>query len=496
MGRSAGQSIALRDGAAVVAVAVATAIRWLLNPALQDSAPFATYYIAAFLLAYCCGTGPAVTATLLGAVAADYFFIPPLFSLDLYIHHRHDVIWLALYMLGCAVAIVLIRALITARRGAVEAREQLRAEVQAHMTADAERERLLKVIDLDHDAIITATPRGVITAWSAGAERMYGWRAAEAVGQTLGELFKTDPSLVTSIERALAETGRWNGQVTHCRKDGREIVVDSREVLTRTASGEPEAILKVNRDITDRKRAEEQLEMRQKYESIGLLAAGMAHDINNLMTIVAGNCSLVLAELDDAGSIERVTAALRAANRTTELALQLAAYAGKGVVMMEVMDVNASITESSGTLMALLPRGCELKLDLDRNIPPIRGDRSLIQQAVTNLVVNAAEAVAEYGDGVVTVSTGIERVSPEQLDIAVEMSARDHVCLAVRDTGIGIDAECRKKIFDPFYSTKFLGRGLGLAAVAGIVQSHRGGILVESAPGAGSTFKLFFPPAV
>jgi PAS domain S-box-containing protein len=479
-----------RYGCALLAAAVAAAVRFFLQPWLQDSAPFVTFYVASFAVAYYCGTRPAVFTTLLGALAADYFFIPPLHSL--HVHSQHDAIWLALYAVDCGVAILLIWALTTAKMSAEQARRALQQEIAAHLAADADRDRLLALIDLENDAIITATPEGVISGWSAGAEAMYGWTAAEVTRRPLRDLLFKSPTLADQIDSALSNAGRWEGEIRCARKGGAEVIVEAREVLARDRCGSPEAILKVDHDITARKKAEEQLRLTQKFETVGVLAGGLAHEINNLMTVVTGNCELVREQVVSPAPRQKLQTAIQAGQRASQLAQQLTAYAGKGAVIIDQVNINDVVAECADLLRSTVPKTQRLDFDLAENPPLARLDSSQVQQVVANLVINAAEAIGEAA-GAITVRTGVIGDRPEQVDIAGDMRAGDHVYIAVTDTGAGIGPEIKARIFDPFFSTKFLGRGLGLAAVAGIARRHQGGVSVRSARNAGSTFTVFFP---
>lgn len=482
----------LHYGMALLAAALAVMFRLGLQPLLHDDAPFATFYVASLAVAYYYGTRPAIFTTLLGALAADYFFMPPRFSFSLYLHRPHDAIWLVLYALDSGVAILLIRALKRATMSSEQSRQALQQEIAAHLAADADRDRLLSLIDLDNDAIITATPAGIVSGWSAGAEAMYGWRAVEVRGQPLRAVLPTAPALVDAIDSSLASTGRWEGEIQCSRKDGSEVIVEAREVLARDLRGSLEAILKVDHDITARKRTEVQLRMTQKFETVGVLAGGLAHDINNLMTVVLGNCELARESMPTLASKQNLQTAVLASQRASELAQQLTAYAGKGAVIMSHININDLVTECADLVRLSVPKAQKLAFLLAENLPLMRADPSQVQQVVANLVLNAAEAIGEAG-GEITVRTGLVRVGPEQVDLAGDMHTGDHVYIAVADTGGGIEPEIKASIFDPFFSTKFVGRGLGLAAVAGIARCHHGGVSVRSAKGAGSTFTVFFP---
>jgi PAS domain S-box-containing protein len=262
-----------------------------------------------------------------------------------------------------------------------------------------------------------------------------------------------------------------------------------------TAGGSPRAVrfLGVNMDVTERKMAEERLREEQKIESIGLLAGGVAHDFNNLLTVIAGHTELALRQRP---ACENSQAVLEAANRAAFLTKQLLAYAGKGTTTTEIVDVSDRIKRSTELLRASVPRRVELRFRLADNLPCVEQDPSRLDQILMNLVINAGEAIPPRSDGGIEVNTSSCDVSPE----AARVHSRGYlvepglfVCLEVRDTGIGMDEETRAKVFDPFFSTKFAGRGLGLAAVYGVVRSAKGFVELESSPGTGATFRVYLP---
>jgi PAS domain S-box-containing protein len=255
-------------------------------------------------------------------------------------------------------------------------------------------------------------------------------------------------------------------------------------------------ILGAMQDITASKQAEESLLHRQKLESLGVLAGGIAHDFNNLLTVILGNAELALAELEPAGvGAESIDQLRRAARRASELTQQMLAYSGRGRFVIGPVDLNAIIAEMLGFLGASLAKQIQLAPRLDARLPSIEGDASQINQLVLNLIVNAAEAIGE-APGTITVST-----TTRELTLAAlahwrrydELDPGRYVCLEVSDTGSGMDAATQARIFDPFFSTKFTGRGLGLAVVVGVLRSHHGALQVLSEPGRGTSFRVALP---
>ncbi|HWD00308.1 MAG TPA: PAS domain S-box protein [Candidatus Sulfopaludibacter sp.] len=249
-------------------------------------------------------------------------------------------------------------------------------------------------------------------------------------------------------------------------------------------------------DITERRRADARLQQTQKLESIGLLAGGIAHDFNNLLVGVIGSASLALEMVPpDSGAVEMLRGVIHTGEQLANLTRQMLAYAGKGRFYVERLNLSDLVPEMSRLIQPSIPKKIMLRFDLEKTLPAIEADRGQIHQVFMNLVLNAAEAIGG-GVGSIEVKTGSMTIDDEYIrrnPDAAELEAGVYACLQVTDTGCGMDADTRAKVFDPFFSTKFTGRGLGLAAVSGIVRSHKGLIQVESAPGKGSVFTVLLP---
>ena len=251
-------------------------------------------------------------------------------------------------------------------------------------------------------------------------------------------------------------------------------------------------------DITERRRIENKLVESAKLESLGVLAGGIAHDFNNLLTGILGNASLARQELPPASLGQPMLEQIEiAARRAADLCKQMLAYSGKGRFVIQRLDLNKLIEDTTHLLQISIAKNCVLRFNLSANLPAISADATQLRQVIMNLVINASEAIASRS-GVLALSTGVARVDEEYLRgfrPDASPAPGDYVFIEVSDNGIGMDAPTLAKIFDPFFTTKFTGRGLGLAAVLGIVRGHKGGLKVYSEPGRGTTFKLFFPLA-
>ncbi len=280
--------------------------------------------------------------------------------------------------------------------------------------------------------------------------------------------------------------------------DGSVHWLTGRWQVFKDAGGTPLRMTGVNIDITQRKQSEERLRHAQKLESLGLLAGGVAHDFNNLLVGVIGNASLAQEMLPpDHPATELMGTVIKTGEQAAHLTRQMLAYSGKGKFLVEPLNISALARDIIELVRPSIPKKVALNLDLNEDLPSIEADRGQVQQILMNLAINAAEAIGSH-DGLITVRTGTQVVDDDYLrrhPEAADLPPGQYVVLEVRDTGCGMDGAVRAKIFDPFFSTKFTGRGLGLAAVAGIVRGHKGAIVVTSAPGKGTTFAVLFPPA-
>ncbi|MDX1643385.1 MAG: ATP-binding protein [Thermoanaerobaculia bacterium] len=230
-------------------------------------------------------------------------------------------------------------------------------------------------------------------------------------------------------------------------------------------------------------------------DSLGVLAGGVAHDFNNLLSTILGHTELGLEDVDaDSEVAESLRSIARVAERASQLTQQMLAYAGKGTVLVEPIDLSRVVRDVLELLSVSLRPGVELAVALADDLPPIIADAVQIRQVVMNLVLNASEALEERGT--IEISTGVHRLGEREIAAGTAdagISPGEFVYLEVADSGHGIDEATLERIFDPFFSTKFTGRGLGLAAVHGIVRGHGGLVRVVSRPGRGTTFTVDLP---
>jgi PAS domain S-box-containing protein len=249
----------------------------------------------------------------------------------------------------------------------------------------------------------------------------------------------------------------------------------------------------------NRREVEQQLQQSQKMESLGILAGGVAHDFNNLLMVITGNVDLAMMDARPEGAVHECLQEIKkAAQQAAKLSNQMRAFSGQGHAAVQPILLNSLIREMGDLLRASVSRRVEVICDLDKDLPAVQADPSQMNQVVMNLLLNAGESIGDH-PGRIVVRTSLER--PDEGERAratptgtVEaLPAGEYVCLEITDTGCGMDAGTLDRIFEPFFTTKFIGRGLGLAAVQGIVRGHRGGILLDSRPGAGTTVRVLLP---
>jgi PAS domain S-box-containing protein len=256
-------------------------------------------------------------------------------------------------------------------------------------------------------------------------------------------------------------------------------------------------------DITSRRKAlqdrialETKIQQAQKLESLGILAGGIAHDFNNLLVGVLGNAALALLDLPPESPARQYvqhieTTAIRAA----ELIQQMLAYSGKGHFLVERIDLESLVTQMTHLLSISISKKAVLKYDFAPNVPPVDADAAQVRQVVMNLVTNASEAIGDRS-GVITICTGAmdcDRTYLQETYLDDDLFEGLYSYIEVADSGCGMDATTKERVFDPFFSTKFTGRGLGLAAVLGIVRGHRGAIKIYTEKSKGTTIKVLFP---
>jgi PAS domain S-box-containing protein len=349
------------------------------------------------------------------------------------------------------------------------------------------------LLDIAQDAIIVRDLDENILYWNKGAERLYGWTSDEVMGKkAVGLLYKDGESSKEAYESVL-KTDSWFGEFQQGTKDGRDVTVESRWSLVRDEAGAPKSILVINTDLTEKKRLEQQFIRSQRLESIGTLASGIAHDLNNVLAPITMSLPLLKEYLTSESSLEILDLLRISAKRGEGIVKQILSFVrgvdGQHVVLQAKHLVNDLVTFLSQTF----PPSIVIKTKYAKETWPVVGDATQLYQVLMNLTINARDAMPGGGTLMLTLQnlTSDEQFRKMHLDANKEK----YVVLSIKDTGTGIPDELMDRIFDPFFTTKERGKGtgLGLSIVHTIIKNHGGFIDVVSQKGKGTEFRVFIP---
>jgi len=372
--------------------------------------------------------------------------------------------------------------------------ETLELRVEQYKRAKRKIEEQAALLDKSRDAITVQDLEDTILFWNQSAERLYGWTVAEALGQEAGKfLFKGTSRQFEEATQISLERGEWVGELQQVTRAGKEIVVESRWTLVRDDAGKPKCRLIVNTDITEKKKLEAQFLRAQRMESIGTLAGGVAHDINNVLTPIMMSVELLKMDLPAAQRKSLLNELEATAQRGADMVKQILSFA-RGVEGKRIqLQLRHIASEIDKMLRRTLPKTIEMTTAIPRDLWAVQGDPTQLHQMVMNLCVNARDAMPQGG----TLAINAANVLLKETDCVGLPDAKPgpYVRLTVLDTGTGIPPEIQDKIFDPFFTTKEYGKGtgLGLSTVLGIVKGHGGFITLTSQPGKGTQFQVFLP---
>jgi len=374
----------------------------------------------------------------------------------------------------------------------LESAAEVLAQALARERSSQENMRLEMAIEQVPDAIIIADREGVILYANSACMSSYG-HGEPILGKLVYKLaacrqgHSFEPML-TAIQAGRA----WSGELDlHVRDD--EYTV--RRLVSPVNGGKQFVFM--DHDIADERKQQRRIEHLQRLDSLGMLAGGIAHDFNNILTAILGNAAMaerkVLARPDEA--IRYLANIVKSSEKAAELCKQMLAYSGKGQFTVQPINLSAMVVEITKLLEISIRKNVVLKFHLSEQLPSVEADAAQLQQVIMNLVINASDAIADHS-GVISISTGVAQVDRAYLLKASCQDALEegrYVYLEVSDTGCGMDDVTQQHIFDPFYTTKATGHGLGMSAVLGILRGHRGTLMIYSEPGQGSSLKVLLP---
>jgi len=365
---------------------------------------------------------------------------------------------------------------------------QKRANVRIH--------EQLAQIDQARDSIVVRGLDGRVQFWNKGAERMYGWSAAEASGQPLEELLHADPTKLRQATETVLSSGEWTGEVTHQHRDGHAITVDDHWTLLRDDVGRPKSILTIETDITKQRVMEARLRQSQHLEAIGQLTGGVAHDFNNLLTVILGNAEMLTDKLRSNPDLRKLAEMnVSAASRGAELTNRLLAFARRQALDPKAVDANRLLVGMHELLRRTFPANMEFKQVQGADLWLALIDPGQLEDALLNLCLNARDAMPN--GGTLTIETTNASIDEEYSTQQGDVDAGQYVLITVTDSGIGIEPKILGRVFDPFFTTKEFGKGtgLGLSMVYGFVKQSRGHIKIYSEVGHGTAVKMYLPRA-
>lgn len=350
------------------------------------------------------------------------------------------------------------------------------------------------LLDIATDAIIVLDLDYKIIFWNKGAERLYGWQVSEILGKKAQALLYKGKSIqLETALKIILDKGQWQGDLQQLTKDGKHLIVESRWTLVHDETQQPKSILSVSTDITEKKQLEAQFLRAQRMESIGTLASGIAHDLNNVLTPILMTAQLLETQLHDDYSKRLLPILITNARRGASLVKQVLSFARGLEGKFTLIQIKHIVTEIKQILTETFPKSITITTDIPTNLGTLCGDATQLHQVLMNLCVNARDAMPQ--GGTLTISAKTIFIDENYARLNLDAKVGSYIFLMVTDTGTGVSSEILDRIFEPFFTTKEIGKGtgLGLSTVIGIIKSHGGFVKVYSEVGVGTQFQIYFP---
>lgn len=350
------------------------------------------------------------------------------------------------------------------------------------------------LLDVVTNAILVKDIHNRILYWNKGAENIYGWQASQVYGKKSSRLLhKEHSSQQDDALLSVINQGIWQGELHQLTKDGREIIVESRWTLLRDNKGQPKSILAENTEVTQKKQLETQFLRTQRLESIGTLAGGIAHDLNNVLAPILMSVQLLERKLQDSQHLRLLKTLENNAQRGASLIKQLLSFARGIEGKRTLIQVKYLITEIEQIVRETFPKSIQLNVNISSELSYVCGDTTQLYQVLMNLILNARDAMPKGGKLELSAENIVIDEYYTQMNIDAKIGA--YVVVTVADTGIGMHQEVQERIFEPFFTTKEVdkGTGLGLSTTLGIVKNHGGFVNVYSELNKGTIVKIYLP---
>ncbi|MEN3942589.1 PAS domain S-box protein [Prosthecobacter sp. SYSU 5D2] len=349
------------------------------------------------------------------------------------------------------------------------------------------------LLDKAQDAILVRDLEHHILYWNQSAERLYGWTAEEALGRSIQELLYNEPKAFIAATQQTIATGEWTGELQQMKKNGQTLTVECRWTLVRDDAGQPRSILAINTDISERKKLEQQFLRAQRMESIGTLAGGIAHDLNNVLSPIMMSIDLLKLTETDPQRLGILSTIESSTKRGADMVKQVLSFA-RGMEGQQVeVEVLPLLREVEKIANETFLKNIEVRSKFPADLWTVEGDPTQLHQVLVNLCVNARDAMPQ--GGTLTLSASNLRMDEHYVAMNLDAKVGPYVAIHVEDTGTGMSPEVMDRIFEPFFTTKELGKGtgLGLSTTIAIIKSHGGFVRVYSELGVGTRFHVYLP---
>ncbi|MBW4599745.1 MAG: response regulator [Calothrix sp. FI2-JRJ7] len=351
------------------------------------------------------------------------------------------------------------------------------------------------LLDVTTNAILLRHLNGIVTYWNKGAERLYGWTAEEVIGKNVYDILYGDDLPPATALESVIKYGEWQGELNKITKDEQDIIVDSHWTLIRGEENQPKYILTVDTDITAKKQLESRFMRTQRLENIGILAGGIAHDLNNILTPILAVAQLLPLTLPNLNrrNQDMLHILEASAKRGADLVKQILCFArGNNDEKRLILQIKHLLLDIEQIIQGTFPKSIEMKKNIHDDLWTVSADSTQLHQVFMNLAINARDAMPE--GGTLTITAENQVIDTNYTKMNIDAHEGNYILITFQDTGIGIRKDIIDKIFDPFFTTKEVGKGtgLGLSTVFNIIKNHDGFLEVDSTS-KGSTFKIFLP---